>query len=606
MQITNIEIKQFRSISSLKLKINSNNLICGPNSCGKSNILRALKFAFLPAFSSEKMAYNVSNNAISPNSAAVITIKFDKPTANLASALQFPVNEPFEYKISAKRNGGVKYFLNKSTITPEYRAQILEHILVVHVPPIRDLAAGGLDPFKSTLASVIRKTRGSDSLAKLNTRFKDSIQKSGKAILAIPQNATKNSLGVEELSVDVDEIDLESLLPQAKIKFLAQGKESNLDKLGTGHQSSVILSLYRQIGSATGKFVLYLFEEPDNHLHPTSLRAVSEDLKKCASKDTQSFITTHSPYFINQFPITDLIALQNLPDRYTAVRKSNITFKDRDFRVALGRFGFKPAEALLSRKVLVVEGANDVTLVRMLIELHTNQSPDQQDVLVIDAGGKDSVSSLCQLLEQIGATWLAIFDWDATEDTRQPIFNPNLNSQTVSNLTQALSLITSNMYSNGPKKSKPLKSINNLIDELKSAKVKFKYDFLHSVIGKFITNTGSLNAADLSKLKVDIRQKRIRKIRSALKKPKIWLWSKSPEEILLPSANAEALVQGYLSQKSLIKRGTNQIVERMELINFLHNLGHEPKIMTEIIQLLWENGHLNKAEIKEAIKTWLE
>lgn len=143
MQITNIEIKQFRSISNLKLKINSNNLICGPNSCGKSNILRALKFAFLPAFSSEKMAYNVSNNAISPNSAAVITITFDKPTANLASALQFPANKSFEYKISAKRNGGVKYFLNKSPITPEYRAQILEHILVVHVPPIRDLAAGG-------------------------------------------------------------------------------------------------------------------------------------------------------------------------------------------------------------------------------------------------------------------------------------------------------------------------------------------------------------------------------------------------------------------------------------------------------------------------------
>lgn len=86
------------------------------------------------------------------------------------------------------------------------------------------LLRGGLDPFKSTLASVIRKTRGSDSLAKLNTRFKDSIRKSGKAILAIPQNATKNSLGVEELSVDVDEIDLESLLPQAKKNFLPREK----------------------------------------------------------------------------------------------------------------------------------------------------------------------------------------------------------------------------------------------------------------------------------------------------------------------------------------------------------------------------------------------
>lgn len=379
-----------------------------------------------------------------------------------------------------------------------------------------------------------------------------------------------------------------------------------MDKLGTGHQSSVILSLYRQIGSATGKFALYLFEEPDNHLHPTSLRAVSEDLKKCVSKDTQSFITTHSPYFINQFPITDLIALKNLPDRYTAVRKSNITFKDRELRVALGRFGFKPAEVLLSRKVLVVEGTNDVTLIRTLIELQSGQSPDQQDLLVVDAGGKDSVSTLCHLLEQIGATWLAVLDWDATEDTRQPIFNSNLTSQLTANLNQALMLVAKNMHSGGLKKTKPLKAIDTLIDELKTPQVKFKYDFSYSAIGKFISSIGSLNAVEFSKLRADIRQKRIRKIRLALHKSKIWLWSTSPEELLLSSPNSETLIQTYLFQKSLVKRGVGQTMQRVELINFLHNLSHEPKIMTEIIQLLWDNGCLNKAEIKEAIKTWLE
>lgn len=37
---------------------------------------------------------------------------------------------------------------------------------------------------------------------------------------------------------------------------------------GTGHQSSVIIHLYRQLGELTGGHTLFLFEEPDNHLHP--------------------------------------------------------------------------------------------------------------------------------------------------------------------------------------------------------------------------------------------------------------------------------------------------------------------------------------------------
>lgn len=606
MRMTNVKIERFRSLSSLEFRAKHNNIICGPNSCGKSNVLRGLKFAFLSEFDSEKMVHNISNNVTSPNAAVKIAITFDKPTPELSAALQLPSNSPFTYTILVKKNGVPTYRLNKNIMTQEQRSYFLENILIIHVPPIRDLSAGGLDPFKATLATAIRKTRGANSLTQLSTKVRGAIQKSGNAILAGQQTATKILLGVDELSVDVDDIELDSLLPQAKIKFRVNGKDSTLDKLGTGHQSTVILNLYQQIGLATGKYVLYLFEEPDNHLHPTSLRAIADDLKKCLGNNSQAFITTHSPYLINQFPIQDLLPLQALENRYTAKRKLNLTQTDREIRVLLGRFGFKPAEALLAKKVLVVEGPNDLTLVRTLIDLYTAQTPDRQDILVIDAGGKSPVCDLTLLLEQLGANWLAIYDWDAVKDTRLPLFNGNINAATIDSIKSALSFVASHLNTNGSKKTKPHKTLDALSKELAGPKAKMKEDFAYSCLGIHLSKLEKLTQAEQTKLKTNIKRKQIKSIRDALRKTNIWLWSDTPEEILLSAPGAEALVETILQSQNIIRSINKVGSRRLELINILHDLGNQPKVLELLIRELWVQDLLKKKEINAAIKAWIE
>ena len=37
----------------------------------------------------------------------------------------------------------------------------------------------------------------------------------------------------------------------------------------------------------------------------------------------------------------------------------------------MGKFGLRPAESLLSKRIVVVEGPTDVTLIRELVELHS-------------------------------------------------------------------------------------------------------------------------------------------------------------------------------------------------------------------------------------------
>jgi putative ATP-dependent endonuclease of OLD family len=48
LQITQIRVKNFRSIESLDVKLTQNNVVLGQNNCGKSNLLRAVNIALTP------------------------------------------------------------------------------------------------------------------------------------------------------------------------------------------------------------------------------------------------------------------------------------------------------------------------------------------------------------------------------------------------------------------------------------------------------------------------------------------------------------------------------------------------------------------------------
>ena len=46
LQITQVRVKNFRSIESLNVKLTQNNVVLGQNNCGKSNLLRAINRIF--------------------------------------------------------------------------------------------------------------------------------------------------------------------------------------------------------------------------------------------------------------------------------------------------------------------------------------------------------------------------------------------------------------------------------------------------------------------------------------------------------------------------------------------------------------------------------
>src|SRR5205085_4702635 len=142
---------------------------------------------------------------------------------------------------------------------------------------------------------------------------------------------------------------------------------------------------------------------------------------------------------------------------------------------------------------------------RALIELHTKAIPEQDDTLIVAAGGKSAVSELCLLLEQLGVSWRAVLDWDATEDTNRPILRTGMTVTQKAGVQTLIAQLAPDVESNPMKPSKTKKLLDAMVRELQSPK--YVPDFDNSVVGKMVVGLAKLTLGQRAGLKQAIRRK---------------------------------------------------------------------------------------------------
>ena len=75
LKITRLRIKDFRSIESLEIVLNDNNLIFGQNNVGKSNILKAINVALNTTYYvSEQDIFVKNGEALKKDKSAIIDV----------------------------------------------------------------------------------------------------------------------------------------------------------------------------------------------------------------------------------------------------------------------------------------------------------------------------------------------------------------------------------------------------------------------------------------------------------------------------------------------------------------------------------------------------
>jgi hypothetical protein len=153
---------------------------------------------------------------------------------------------------------------------------------------------------------------------------------------------------------------------------------------------------------------LYVFDEPERHLHPTAQDEAAHWVAALAEEDTAVVVATHSVSFLNLPAETNYWLVQRHFDETSRVTMVNDTLSD-ELRVQAHQLGVSRLQALqLMRKVLVVEGKHDAALISHLYANEVNRAR----VLVLPLFGAFNASVIAELemLQRLDLPIFVLFD----------------------------------------------------------------------------------------------------------------------------------------------------------------------------------------------------
>lgn len=180
---------------------------------------------------------------------------------------------------------------------------------------------------------------------------------------------------------------------------------------GTGTLNMLVLAMLSLIAEDKQN-VVFGMEEPETAIPPYAQKRIVHEIRKLAS---QTIFTSHSPYVLEEFCLDELVVVAR--DEEGAVTHSGITLPE-SIKLKRYRQEFRTrfCEGLLSRRVLVAEGATETAAVpvasRRLAELKPDLyvSLEALGICVINAGGETNIADMAALYKGLGKQVFAVCD----------------------------------------------------------------------------------------------------------------------------------------------------------------------------------------------------
>ncbi|MEY5049866.1 MAG: hypothetical protein RLZZ175_3225 [Bacteroidota bacterium] len=389
LKITKIQIKRFRSINDLTLEIDSlHNIItiCGQNNVGKTNVLRALSLFFNKVFFSFKDDVpEYKQMTLGASVYPYISIYFtDRKNDRYVINKDFNIknieeNSTKQYSISGKKND--------NDITEPECEKFLESINVFNLSSINV-------SFPETINYLV-----DDKF--LEIEFGNAKMRGKKGEVKLSLENARNTLQeiLDDLTNSIDPIfkefhstwGIKFIVPKninrfreilnEEIEFiLTDDTRSEINSKGAGLQrlGHILLNL-RIIEKLTNskKNCILIIDEPDIYLHSRLQKKLNQRLKEI-SLNTQVFITTHSPIFIDGYKMKNLFLLElGVTSTYSTRKNQNGNILDtklidlkKDDAVFLIKetLGIEDKDNLvIGKKNLIVEGEEDKRYITELV-----------------------------------------------------------------------------------------------------------------------------------------------------------------------------------------------------------------------------------------------
>ena len=180
------------------------------------------------------------------------------------------------------------------------------------------------------------------------------------------------------------------------VRFLEGDKEVSVNKRGDGTKRRITMALleYRN-QSDSDVSSLYVFDEPDTHLHVRAQVEFLEIMRKFNESNKQVIITTHSPFIMNSVKSSQVrfLYLDNMET------KSKPILDDKDVELALDDLGIANTHLFFSKKILIVEGYTEEVFVPSVYKRIYDRPIRSNLIKVIRGEGITDVPRLAKVLE---------------------------------------------------------------------------------------------------------------------------------------------------------------------------------------------------------------
>lgn len=446
MKIAKIEITNFRSIKHLVVLPQQLCALIGPNSVGKTNILKAIDLVIGEGWTTKaKVARELFNNVDEP-----IEIKLD-----------------FEYPVICQNSRGQDVSVNSIELTmslsPELKAKTtinggqdfwaqdnfkkLYHF--IYLPASRQLSDELRISNWTMLGKLMKlvhdnyiKHYGDESI--LKREFEEKIQPA-KDFLECDFNADvdvvtfknfadafvdscrNNGSGLAndfEPKLNIYNLNWFYKTLQINIKESFPDKVFDAEEVGAGMQNLILISIFQTYAKLMGGNVIFGVEEPEIFLYPQAQRSLYKTLISL-SEDSQIFYTTHNPNFVDAYRADEIEILQKTSERGTYnLSKSNFVSREVAERYKFKiytHFNTGRNEIFFSKKVILVEGDSDKILWSTICSEKWGIDLDKKGIAVIECGGKGGVNYFIGVCRMMGIDYFAI--WDQDDDNLNPEVN---------------------------------------------------------------------------------------------------------------------------------------------------------------------------------------
>lgn len=227
---------------------------------------------------------------------------------------------------------------------------------------------------------------------------------------------------IRNMNLRVNVPTLDTILRNVVVE-IDDGVLTRVEDKGTGLQSSFILASMMEFAErGVKKSVIFGMEEPENDLHPHAQRQMYETLQTLSEKGYQVFVTTHSPFFVNEANLYDLILMKKTSGGSTVRQIKENELSNLDLSKIERNLDAGNSEMFFAKCVLLVEGDTEkFTIPIFASKVADTDNPsnkisfDKLGISVVGVGGKDNFVPFLNVLKKFNIKSVVMRDSDAID-----------------------------------------------------------------------------------------------------------------------------------------------------------------------------------------------